>query len=262
MIKEPGCEEEGKNLYTCACGDSYAEPIAAIVHQYSSSETKAPGCEELGQVTYFCHCGHSYTESIDPVVHNWGNWFVSVKPTFTTTGEEMRKCSICQKADVREIEKNGIEEELRRIATIAVPLPNFQSASELTAADMFNWVRIQAGWVSSDFNDTTFQFTNVYSLAAFDAVSQAYFGRTFDFVTFAEEHDEMTVDSASKQLIWVTYGAGGGYATALDSYTQIDDTHYTVRYYAYDYDNAPVYYGTLNVRLSANGFMIESHTSE
>lgn len=259
--KEPGCEEQGEIVYTCACGHSYTEYIKALGHNYISEITKQPLCNAEGEITYFCSCGHSYKEATDPAEHSWGNWFVDIEPTYTTKGQEKRMCTVCRGTEIRELGTNNIEQELKRFGTLAQLLPVFQAPSQMTANDLFHWVRIRTGSVSSDFNNSTFQVTNIYSLEAFDTVTQLYFGQKYDFVSFAQGHTEITVDAEKNQLIWVTYGAGGWLMTAMDSYTKIDDTHYSIRYYSYDYDNVPVSYGTLNLRLTDHGFVIESHAN-
>lgn len=237
-------------------------PTEGHTHTYTSAQTKAPKCDAEGEMTYTCGCGETYTEAIATIEHTWSEWSVTVQPTFTAVGESSRTCEVCEHTETNEVAKITLEEELKRLAGKTYTLPAFQSADELNAWTLFDWVRMQAGYVSSDWNDKTYQVTNVYSLDAFHSVTQQYFGQTYDFVAFANEREDFTYDAEKKQLIWVTYGAGGGYITAMDSFDQIDDTHYSVRYYAADYDEVPVYYGVLNLELTDNGFRILSHTNE
>ena len=66
------CNKTGSKVYTCSCGDSYAETVPATGHSYSSKVTKQPGCETTGVRTYTCSaCGNSYTESINATGHDW-----------------------------------------------------------------------------------------------------------------------------------------------------------------------------------------------
>ena len=232
-------------------------------HAYTSEVIMDSTCTENGEVRYTCDCGESYTEQLELSAHNWGVWYVDVEPTYTTTGTEKHMCTVCRTTETRETPTNNIEQELARYATLACMLPKFESANELEADhSIFNWVRFMAGAISSEYNETTFQVTNVYSLDTFDAVTMNYFGVKLDFVTFANNQEEMTIDTEKNQLIWVTYGMGGWELTALDRYTQVDDTHYVIRYYAYYDENDPLYYGILNVEFTGNGFIIESHTSD
>ncbi len=68
------CTTAGVRTYTCSCGDSYTESIAAIGHSYSSSVTTAATCTSAGVRTYTCAgCGNSYTESIAAAGHSYSN---------------------------------------------------------------------------------------------------------------------------------------------------------------------------------------------
>ena len=61
VTKAATCTDTGVLTYTCSCGDSYTETIAAIGHSYTSKVT-APTCTEAGYTTYTCsNCGDSYT---------------------------------------------------------------------------------------------------------------------------------------------------------------------------------------------------------
>ena len=231
-------------------------------HVYTSKQTKDPSCEEPGELVYTCECGHSYTEAVAALGHTWDNWITSTPSTFVTTGEATRECSVCKKTEAKELEKSTVEEELERIASRICTLPAYQSVDELNTIAVFNWLRLEAGTVSSDWNDKTYLVTNIYSLDKFDAVSQRFFGRVFDFKQFADNYDEFTIDTEKNHLIWVTGGAGGGYTGKMETFTQIDGSHYTVRYSANDFDGTVAYYGTLNLRLTDSGFVIESHTRE
>lgn len=65
MTKQPTCTDTGIRTYTCSCGDSYTETIAALGHHYQSSVTKQPTATAEGVMTYTCiRCGHSYTRPI------------------------------------------------------------------------------------------------------------------------------------------------------------------------------------------------------
>ena len=57
-----GAAADCENAQVCTvCG---AELAAALGHSYESAETKAPTCGEAGVMTYTCACGDSYTEEI------------------------------------------------------------------------------------------------------------------------------------------------------------------------------------------------------
>lgn len=90
VTKEPTCTETGEKTYTCDCGDSYTEEIAANGHHFEKGEctdcgekdpdhehnytekvTKEPTCTETGEKTYTCDCGDSYTEEISAKGHHF-----------------------------------------------------------------------------------------------------------------------------------------------------------------------------------------------
>ncbi|MBE6941889.1 MAG: hypothetical protein E7455_06395, partial [Ruminococcaceae bacterium] len=61
VTTEPTCTAAGVKTYTCECGDSYTETIAALGHSYKAVVT-APTCTAAGYTTYTCAtCGNSYT---------------------------------------------------------------------------------------------------------------------------------------------------------------------------------------------------------
>ncbi|MBQ4282890.1 MAG: dockerin type I repeat-containing protein, partial [Lachnospira sp.] len=94
VTKDSTCTTEGERKYTCECGYSYTEVIAAkghtevnggvlashkkcsvcgdilsTAHSYVSEVTKNPTCTQKGIRTYTCQCGYNYTEDIDEVAH-------------------------------------------------------------------------------------------------------------------------------------------------------------------------------------------------
>lgn len=72
--KEATCTEEGSRTYTCECGASYTEPIAALGHAYEMMSQTPATCTEAGETVYTCsRCGSSYTETILATGHNYVN---------------------------------------------------------------------------------------------------------------------------------------------------------------------------------------------
>ena len=66
------CTEEGYRIYTCACGESYEEPLAALGHDYQISSRTEATCTEPGEIVYTCgRCGDSYLEMIPAAGHNY-----------------------------------------------------------------------------------------------------------------------------------------------------------------------------------------------
>ena len=60
VVTAPTCVADGYTTYTCFCGDTYvADEVAALGHTYEAAVT-APTCETAGYTTYTCACGESY----------------------------------------------------------------------------------------------------------------------------------------------------------------------------------------------------------
>ncbi len=54
----PSCEGKGEKTYSCACGESYTEEVAATGHSYTPHVT-APTCTAQGYTAYVCGCGNA-----------------------------------------------------------------------------------------------------------------------------------------------------------------------------------------------------------
>ena len=114
VTKAATCTEAGVRTYTCSCGDSYTEEIAALGHSYdngycticgaqdsNSSHTHdykavvtAPGCESQGYTTYSCTCGDSYVaDYTDATGHSYSS--VVTAPSCTAQGYTTHTCSGC-----------------------------------------------------------------------------------------------------------------------------------------------------------------------
>lgn len=89
-VIEPTCTEAGATVYTCACGDSYSEPIAATGHDYTVKVVE-PTCTEEGSTTYTCACGHSYSESIPTIGHDYTTQVT--EPTCVNPGSITYTCA-------------------------------------------------------------------------------------------------------------------------------------------------------------------------
>lgn len=113
VTKEATCTEAGEKTFTCDCGDSYTEEIAALGHEYTDTVTKEPTCTEEGEKTYICtRCADSYPEAVPAAGHKYADEaVVDTEPTCTATGESSRHCSVCDdRTDITEIPATGHEE--------------------------------------------------------------------------------------------------------------------------------------------------------
>ncbi|MBR7178254.1 MAG: S-layer homology domain-containing protein [Oscillospiraceae bacterium] len=71
-------------------------------HSYSSTVT-APTCTEPGYTTHTCTaCGDSFTDSyMELAEHSFGEWVLTVSPTYLQTGMETRTCTHCALEEYR-----------------------------------------------------------------------------------------------------------------------------------------------------------------
>ena len=93
VTTEPTHLTEGVKTFTCACGDSYTEPVAKLEdHTYTSEVTKEATHLEEGETTYTCACGDSYTEAIAKLEgHTYEE--VVTEPTCTAKGYTTYTCA-------------------------------------------------------------------------------------------------------------------------------------------------------------------------
>lgn len=65
IVQKPTCVDDGKELFSCVCGASKTEKIAATdKHNFVVSETKKVTCNSDGQTVYKCSvCGFKKTET-------------------------------------------------------------------------------------------------------------------------------------------------------------------------------------------------------
>lgn len=140
ITKRPACTEEGERTFTCECGHTYTETIAAaghtevadpevsptetedgktegshcsvcgeilktqeIIHTYESSVTEEATCTEKGTRTFTCKiCKDAYTEEIPAKGHTVVT-DPRIEPTEETPGKtEGSHCSVCEKVLVKQ----------------------------------------------------------------------------------------------------------------------------------------------------------------
>ena len=62
-------------------------------HSYTLTSTVPASCTAAGLNTYTCSCGDSYTETIAATGHNYGDWSLTTAPDCLTEGTESRVCA-------------------------------------------------------------------------------------------------------------------------------------------------------------------------
>ena len=82
---EPYCQN--------GCGAVNPDYVPPHTHNYTSAITTAPTCTQAGVKTFTCSCGDTYTEPVAALGHNYGEWAQTKAPTCTEAGEETRTCT-------------------------------------------------------------------------------------------------------------------------------------------------------------------------
>ena len=107
------CETDGSHdevVYCSVCGHEISRVNVvdkAAGHKAEKVESKAATCTEpgLSDGEKCSVCGKTITEQTEtPALgHDWGEWKVTVKPTYTSTGEAMRECARCGATEEKEL---------------------------------------------------------------------------------------------------------------------------------------------------------------
>lgn len=67
------CEKDGENIYTCECGDSYTEPVAAFGHDIQPAGVMEATCTKKGVEYYSCtRCNKSDNKTVEALGHIYG----------------------------------------------------------------------------------------------------------------------------------------------------------------------------------------------
>lgn len=64
-------------------------------HSYTSNVTTAPTCTTTGTAVYTCTCGDTYTEALAALGHNPGNWVIVTEPSASGPGLREKYCRRC-----------------------------------------------------------------------------------------------------------------------------------------------------------------------
>lgn len=107
----PQCMDDGVMSYTCSCGDSYTEPIAARgEHEWDEGTQAEPVlCLEDGLLLYTCVlCGETESETITaPGEHTWGEPAADKLPSCMEAGQNSITCSVCGEVQYTELAALG-----------------------------------------------------------------------------------------------------------------------------------------------------------
>lgn len=87
-------------------------PTTAVphTHSYSSEVTTAATCDKEGIKTFTCSCGDSYTEKIAATgEHAWDSWATETQAYVGKDGTEKRICKTCATSETRKTTEGALE---------------------------------------------------------------------------------------------------------------------------------------------------------
>ena len=83
---------------------------APHTHSYSSKVTTAATCGKDGVKTFTCSCGDSYTEKIAATgQHSWSSWKTETCALVNRKGTDKRTCPTCSASETRDNTENVLE---------------------------------------------------------------------------------------------------------------------------------------------------------
>ena len=106
-VIEPTCTEDGLEEWTCSrCGETHAEPLPALGHDYQVTGEQEPTCTDAGYKDMKCvHCGDTRHVRVPALGHDWGEWETITPATTTTEGVKHRYCKRCGEEQMGTIPK-------------------------------------------------------------------------------------------------------------------------------------------------------------
>lgn len=97
-----GTEEEWEAITITRGNDNlvnatrhYNYDPATHIHEHVETVTRRPNCTDDGELLYICYCGDRYTTVLPAIGHTPGEWYITLQPTCTTEGEQIKTCTVC-----------------------------------------------------------------------------------------------------------------------------------------------------------------------
>ena len=212
--------------------------------------TKAATCAAEGVKTFTCSCGDTYTEKVAATAHKWGEWKQTTAPSYTAMGKETRTCSGCSKKETRDVAQLSLDKLFEEYMEYMYRFPwrgrYFDSTDKLTPENIVEWIdggrtpveSVQGNRdVEIEINgrkDT--MLARDYKVADIDAFTTSVFGRTYDFTKMNLQYYDgshwFQYDAKNKTVTIFMWGGAGGPTPEpiYRGYTQIDDTHFVITY--------------------------------
>ena len=170
VVTPATCTEEGLEKRVCANNAAHFQTRAIPVAEHT--EKTVPGkeatCTEPGMTdAKVCEkCGKTLVEAteIPALGHDWGDWKVTVAPTYTSTGTAMRECSRCGKTEEKELPAYDHTNDYLEI--IAPDVVRAGTEVDIKAMRMpAETLEANAQWTSSDDSILTYFNGKFYAFA-------------------------------------------------------------------------------------------------
>ena len=110
LVTHPTCTKDGYTTYVCpGCGDGYRETIPTTGHDWGEWFLDIEGsCTTSRQYRRDCNRCNTVQFNVYPVPgHKWGDWYTAQEPTCTDPGFDQRDCSRCNESETRELPALG-----------------------------------------------------------------------------------------------------------------------------------------------------------
>lgn len=164
IVKNVGCDEEGKILYTCkVCKKTYTELINPLGHTFKNVVI-VPTCTTRGYTNHVCtrDVNHSYISDYVPAKgHSWSEEIILEEATRLKNGKKEKKCIVCGKNSVYEYTFE------RKIALDKKVYEEGEDIFVTAEGDVGNWVGLYAE------ADNVYQTEPIYSYYVSDSTHKS-----------------------------------------------------------------------------------------
>lgn len=218
---------------TQSLSQSTAQTTTQHIHSYTASVTTQAGCTTDGVKTYTCTCGDSYLEKIAAKGHKWSQW-VSVLASHPFHPSVMKRtCSGCKATEQSSNYNSMLKNYLTLVGWLDC---SYTSPAQLTAAQAATSVTLMMGiepQVNWDTGEATRTYPiaklNEYTTKCFGRT----FDFTSLREVSMPIGGTISYDAAQNALVWkFIYGSGEERSAVVsDGFINVDDTRFVMNYH-------------------------------
>ncbi len=117
-VREPTCEDTGKNKKTCTCGEEITETVGALGHDYAIEFTvdSTPSCTNEGSKSQHCsRCDSKQNVTPIPATEHDYQMEITKVPSHTENGEKTFTCNNCRDSYTETIKADGTHKHISSI---------------------------------------------------------------------------------------------------------------------------------------------------